>query len=266
MEHDKDNGMITKIWGPHMWVSLHCIAYCYPINPTQEDKNNYLTFFKQVGNMLPCPQCKVSYNELIKCGMTKLDDSVMRNRESITKWLYYIHEAVNNKLGVNYSISYDDVTKRYESYRATCPTKVMNKCDASIDKKKVSYEVDSIKDCPTIPLKMADSFVAYAKTRGLKKDEFFVIDAMKGKTCLDELGDDILKERNKACGEIIKKMNLEGIRSIETSGKWEGMPSVEELKLIMRLSSNISINKLTELITKLPTYDIKYKKVYKLIS
>ena len=32
------DGMLTYVWGPSMWHSLHTISFNYPINPTLEEK------------------------------------------------------------------------------------------------------------------------------------------------------------------------------------------------------------------------------------
>ena len=39
-------GMLTSIWGNHMWNSLHCISFTYPEHPTDEDKQHYKTYFQ----------------------------------------------------------------------------------------------------------------------------------------------------------------------------------------------------------------------------
>ena len=31
LDDNINNGLITKIWGPVVWESLHCIAFGYPI-------------------------------------------------------------------------------------------------------------------------------------------------------------------------------------------------------------------------------------------
>ena len=44
LDDNKNNGLITKIWGPAMWESIHCIAFGYPIEPTEEQKQNYKNY------------------------------------------------------------------------------------------------------------------------------------------------------------------------------------------------------------------------------
>ena len=48
MSDNSNNGLLTKIWGPHMWVALHAIAYGFPKTPTLEQKQNYLTFYNSL--------------------------------------------------------------------------------------------------------------------------------------------------------------------------------------------------------------------------
>ena len=56
-----NNGLMTKIWGPHMWFAINCVSFGYPVNPTQEQKRQYKTFFEFLGFVLPCEFCKISY-------------------------------------------------------------------------------------------------------------------------------------------------------------------------------------------------------------
>jgi hypothetical protein len=114
------NGMQTKVWGPTGWVFLHSIAQNYPEEPTNEQKMYYKNFFRLIGNVLPCRYCRESYQQFIEEPGTKLNDAVMKNRKTFTRWLYDIHNKVNKKLGINYCVSFEQVTKKYESFRSKC--------------------------------------------------------------------------------------------------------------------------------------------------
>ena len=43
--HSKDfnsgDGMLTTIWGPSLWHSLHTMSFNYPLKPSFKDKINY---------------------------------------------------------------------------------------------------------------------------------------------------------------------------------------------------------------------------------
>lgn len=115
-----DTGMQTRVWGPAGWLFLHCIAQNYPWEPTAEKKSEYLTFFKGVGNVLPCRYCRESYQQFIKEPDTLLNNSVMESRRTLTHWLYLVHNKVNNKLDVQDVPTFKEVFQRYESYRSKC--------------------------------------------------------------------------------------------------------------------------------------------------
>ena len=53
-DYSSDNGMMTAIWGPPLWFTLHTISFNYPVNPTEEDKRRYYKYFKYLGKVLPC--------------------------------------------------------------------------------------------------------------------------------------------------------------------------------------------------------------------
>ena len=50
----------------------------------------------------------------------KLNKKVFKNRESLAKWVYDLHENVNKMLGKKSRLSYKDVRERYEHFRARC--------------------------------------------------------------------------------------------------------------------------------------------------
>ena len=118
-----DNGMITKIWGPAGWLFLHCITFGYPntINPNNPDhlakKNDYYNFFYYLGKVLPCKYCRDSYHKFMN--ILPLHDK-LNNRHDICKWLYDIHNMVNNKLDITNIPTFNNIQKQYESYRAKC--------------------------------------------------------------------------------------------------------------------------------------------------
>jgi len=114
------NGMMVKTWGPAGWVFLHCIAQNYPQQPTSKQQIDYFNFFKMVGNVLPCRYCRDSYQQYIKEPSTLLNKNVMSNRQTMTRWLYDIHNKVNKKLEVTDIPTFEEVTEKYESFRSKC--------------------------------------------------------------------------------------------------------------------------------------------------
>ena len=62
-----------------------------------------------------------------------LRKSVFKNRDSLSRWVYNLHEMVNTNLGKKSGLTYEMVRDRYENFRARCldnkkPTKKEKGC------------------------------------------------------------------------------------------------------------------------------------------
>ena len=117
-DYNSKDGMLTSVWGPSLWHSLHTISFNYPTNPTMEQKKRYLAFFKSLRYVLPCKYCRDNYIQNLK--RVPLTMKTMKNRKTLSKWLYLLHEEINNMLGKKSGLTYDDVRNRYEMFRARC--------------------------------------------------------------------------------------------------------------------------------------------------
>jgi len=262
--HDgnQNNGLITKIWGPSGWTFGHSIAFGYPIEPTDKHKADYRIFFESLMNVLPCSFCRDSYHKFIMEGNTKFTDDKLQNRETLTKWFYDIHNAVNNKLGIDYGVTYDDHVIRYESFRARCgpPSEIVKAtgCVTPLDYKAFSYKKLNRKDCPVIPIDIASPFIRLAKIRNLDRKLFdFYNKFISDKKCIfDYKNTDIWTARNKYCQKQIKYMRETGIPSIESQGEWDGTPTIDELKLLVQLSSVLGKCELADCLLKIQNHPI----------
>lgn len=240
---NENNGLISTLWGSCGWVFLFSVAFGYPVKPTDEKKNHYLAFFRGIGHILPCIYCRQSYLEYIDQGDTKLDMDIMQSRESLTRWLYRLRNRINEKLDVYYAVTYEEVVDKYESFRAKCGDKQSKKCVTPIDMKACSYRKLYRKDAPVIPIDVAAKFINLAKSYGLSSEYYSFLELAK------HVHGDIptLKTltswrlRNEFCQMQINHMRLNGIDSIDQDN---GLPTVEEVKLIMFMSSNLGITEL----------------------
>lgn len=117
-DYNSGDGMMTSVWGPPMWHILHTISFNYPINPTEEQKKHYYKFYKNLKNILPCRYCRENLANNLKTH--KLDKSIMKNRETLSRWVFELHEMVNKMLGKHSGLTYDEVRDRYEHFRSRC--------------------------------------------------------------------------------------------------------------------------------------------------
>ena len=112
------DGMLTTVWGPAMWHSLHTISFNYPVKPTAKEKKNYRRFILNLQNVLPCRYCRENLKRNFKAHPLRMCD--MKDRDSFSRYIYKLHEVVNKMLGKKSGLSYCDVRERYEHFRARC--------------------------------------------------------------------------------------------------------------------------------------------------
>jgi hypothetical protein len=244
-----DASMLTKVWGPSAWIYLHSVSFTYPNNPTDKEKQHFKHFYESIKDTLPCSYCRKSYAEFIITEPTILNNA-LDNRHTLTKWLYDIHNRVNQKLGVDYGITYDEVVQKYESFRATCDP-LKEGCIMPIGDKQKCYHNAMKKDCPIIKLSIAKCFAEYAKKRNVEFNPEKYALYLENKLC------DEWAIRNKKCLEIIQKIRLSGQSAVEEDGEFKGLPTIDELKLISMLSTTLCKNELIEL-TKRLGCDLRY--------
>lgn len=96
------------IWGIHGWKFIHHIALGYPNSPTENDKNNYKSFFSLLGNILPCHLCTDHYNEHLL--IYPLTNTVLSNKTNFINWTIDMHNEVNKKNGKKI-YNYDEALK-----------------------------------------------------------------------------------------------------------------------------------------------------------
>lgn len=117
-EYNSGDGMLTYVWGPALWHYLHTMSFNYPVNPTLEHKKNYRTMVESLQYTLPCGACRENLKKnLVQCPLTSY---ALTNRNTFSRWMYRLHEQVNNMLGKRSGLTYEMVRDRYEHFRARC--------------------------------------------------------------------------------------------------------------------------------------------------
>ena len=54
------DGMLTRVWGPSLWLCFSFISFNYPVCPTKEQRH-YKTFIKSLQHVLPCRYCRENF-------------------------------------------------------------------------------------------------------------------------------------------------------------------------------------------------------------
>ena len=120
-DYNSNDGIMTSIWGPTLWHSLHTISFNYPVEPTTAQKKDYYNFFLSLENVLPCGKCRTNFKQNIIDVPFSMD--IMETRYTFSKYIYYLHEHINKMLNKKSGLTYEMVRDRYEMFRARCNDK-----------------------------------------------------------------------------------------------------------------------------------------------
>jgi len=112
------DGMLTSVWGPSLWHFLHTMSFNYPIDPTNEEKQQYKSFILSLQHVLPCKYCRINLTNNFK--HNPIEDCHMENRESFSRYIYKLHELINKLLKKKSKLKYCEVRERYEHFRSRC--------------------------------------------------------------------------------------------------------------------------------------------------
>lgn len=99
--------MNPSIWGPPTWFFLHTLAFNYPENPSEKNKEDYQEFFESFTEVLPCEKCKKHFTKNMKDYPIQLE-----SREELSNWLIFMHNEVN-ELNNKPLWNYDQVFEKY---------------------------------------------------------------------------------------------------------------------------------------------------------
>jgi hypothetical protein len=117
-DYNSNDGMLTTVWGPSAWHFLHTMSFNYPVCPSESDKIHYKEFILNLRNILPCGKCRRNLKKNFKKHPLEMKD--MESRETFSRYVYDLHEVINEMLGKKSNLSYDDVKERYEHFRSRC--------------------------------------------------------------------------------------------------------------------------------------------------
>ena len=118
-DFDSKNGFLTSVWGPSLWFVLHIISLNYATAPSVRQRREYQAFFDSLKHVLPCGICRENLGKNLKC--TGYGPHVFKNRATLSKFVHKLHNCVNGMLGKDKcEMSYHDMRKMYENFRARC--------------------------------------------------------------------------------------------------------------------------------------------------
>jgi hypothetical protein len=103
-----------SVWGPHYWFVLHTIAFNYPLKPNEVAKKKYYDLISNLPLFLPGIKIADSFSQLLDAYPVT---PYLDNRESFVKWVHFIHNKINTKLGKPEISLADGLDKYYYHYK-----------------------------------------------------------------------------------------------------------------------------------------------------
>ena len=110
--------MDTRYWGPSGWRLLHLISFSTV--PKQKD---LCAFFNTLAYVLPCKYCRKSFSENISA-------DPVESADSISKWLWRIHNKVNDKLRKQHLCKIEDPT--FQSVKSVYEERLSTGCTRTV--------------------------------------------------------------------------------------------------------------------------------------
>jgi len=104
-----------SVWGPHYWFFLHTVSESYPLYPNQVTKRKYYDLIQNFPLFIPNEEIGNKFSRLLdKYPVTPYLD----NRESFVRWVFFIHNKINNVIGkeeISLPVALDKYKDQYMS-------------------------------------------------------------------------------------------------------------------------------------------------------
>ena len=110
-----------RVWGRSYWTAMHVSGFHYPEQPSLEQQQGAENWLLGIAWMLPCPRCREHFSSLLEnCTLA----SVVKNRESLSRFLLRAHNDVNTRNGKevwSYGRAFDYYTRKDDDKTQACP-------------------------------------------------------------------------------------------------------------------------------------------------
>ena len=102
------------VWGPHFWFFLHTLSLTYPHRPNTITKKKYYELIQNLPLFIPVESIGNDFSKL-------LDEypvsAYLDSRESLIKWMHFIHNKINEKLEKPKITLNEFYLRYYEEYK-----------------------------------------------------------------------------------------------------------------------------------------------------
>ena len=124
--------MDATVWGPHYWFFLHTVTMTYPLRPNDGAKKKYYELIQNIPLFIPNVSMAKSFQETLDAYPVS---PYLDTRDSLTRWMHFIHNKMNKRLGKR-EIS---ITKFYEDYHENYKTRNVKIVEYAKTKRQLLY-------------------------------------------------------------------------------------------------------------------------------
>ena len=122
----------ATIWGPHYWFFLHTTTMTYPMKANDVVKKKYYDFIQNIPLFIPNTSKSKTFQDMLD---TYPVSPYLDTRDSLTRWMHFIHNKMNKRLGKR-EIS---ITKFYEDYHENYKTRNVKIVEYAKTKRQLLY-------------------------------------------------------------------------------------------------------------------------------
>ena len=122
----------ATIWGPQYWFFLHTMTMTYPLKANDVVKKKYYDFIQNLPLFIPDASMSKSFQTILD---TYPVSPYLDTRDSLTRWMHFIHNKINKRLGKR-EIS---MTKFYEDYHEKYKTRNVKIVEYARTKRQLLY-------------------------------------------------------------------------------------------------------------------------------
>jgi len=89
--------IMTKLWGPLGWMTLHSVSLIYPENPSSAEKQIASRFLDLFADTISCNQCKMHF-KTIRLLYVSLNPGYLNSRQEFALFGFRAHNTVNKRI------------------------------------------------------------------------------------------------------------------------------------------------------------------------
>ena len=103
--------MKKDLWGPRIWIFIHCFTLRIKDEYFMEEKKNIIDYITRICDNLPCPECSLHATQYLK----KHNFKHIKTKDHLIQIIFNLHNDVNKRTNKPL-FNIDKVNETYNKY------------------------------------------------------------------------------------------------------------------------------------------------------